>query len=112
MVYLWVNCAPPMDDFRTYFLGLTKPQRVELAGRAHSTAGVLQQVAYGHKNIELGFADVLVALGEGRYTLDGLPLTERAIRQRATREASVEWQRLHSCDACAVTGSEPERIEG
>lgn len=74
-------------DLRTHYKNLTADERESLAKAAEISPGMLAQVAYGHKEIELGFADVLVAKGGGNFDLDGLPLTERAKKQRALREA-------------------------
>lgn len=61
------------------------PDDRELFAAATGTStGMLTQVAYGHKQIELGFADVLVAKGNG-YGLDALPLTDRAKDQNRIR---------------------------
>lgn len=75
--------------FKTYYFALTPEGREKFAGLSGTSPGMLAQVAYGHKEIELGFADVLVAKGGGNFDLDGLPLTERAKKQRALREAPV-----------------------
>lgn len=73
-------------DFKAFFLDLSVAERDELAEHAGSTRGTLTQVAYGHKRVELGFADVLVKLGRGKLTLDDVPLTDNAARQRLIRE--------------------------
>ena len=72
-------------DFKTFFLGLTPDERLIYAERVASTVGYLNQVAYGHKRIELGAADVLVAVSNGAVTLADLPLTDRALQQHAIR---------------------------
>lgn len=72
-------------SFRTYFLALDAETRKAYADSAGSTVGYLTQVAYGNKQLELGFADVLVAVAGGKLELDDLPLTERAQAQRAIR---------------------------
>lgn len=74
-------------NFRAYFLGLDSAARAEFANKVGSTVGYLTQVAYGNKQIELGLADVLVAVSAGSLTLDDVPLTERAKVQHATRTA-------------------------
>ena len=77
-------------DFKDFFLGeLSVAQRDAFAGEAHSTRGLLTQVAYRNKSVELGFADVLVALSQGKVSLDGIPLTNRAKQQRRIRETSA-----------------------
>jgi hypothetical protein len=73
-------------DFKTFFLGMTVPQRDAFATKVMSTRGMLTQVAYGNKPVELGFADVICAVSGYAVSLDGLPLTENARRQRAVRE--------------------------
>lgn len=74
--------------FKDYFFGLPVAERESFAQRAGTTRGYLNQVAYGNKQIELGLADVLVALADG-VTLDELPLTDNARRQRAIREEAT-----------------------
>lgn len=74
-------------DIKTFYKSIGPEDRDALAKAADISPGMLAQVAYGHKEIELGFADVLVAKGGGNFDLDGLPLTERAKKQRALREA-------------------------
>lgn len=73
-------------DLKTHYKSLTVDERDALAKSAEISVGMLAQVAYEHKEIELGFADVLVAKGGGMFGLDGLPLTERAKKQRKLRE--------------------------
>lgn len=46
---------------------------------------MLAQIARGNKQIELGFADVIVAMAGGALTLEDLPLTERAEFQSKAR---------------------------
>jgi len=76
--------------FKDYFFGLPVNERESLAKQAGTSRGYLTQVAYGNKSIELGAADVLVALSGGAVTLDGLPLTTNATRQRLIRERRPE----------------------
>ncbi len=66
-----------MDKFRQHYLGLNGRAREALASTAGTTTGLLHQIVYGRKQIELGLADCLVALCDG-ITLDDLPLTDRA----------------------------------
>lgn len=73
-------------DFHTFYFGMAVPERELFAQRAYTSPNVLSQVAYQKKRVELGFADVLVTLSGGRLSLDSLPLTDRAARQRAIRE--------------------------
>ena len=75
-------------DFRTFFLGLAPSEREAYAGDAQTGVPTLLQVAYGNKQVELGFADVLVALAGGNLSIDDMPLTERAAKQHAIRVAS------------------------
>ena len=75
-------------DLKTHYKSLTVEERDALANSAEISVGMLAQVAYGHKKIELGFADVLVAKGGGAFGLDGLPLTDRAISQNKLREVA------------------------
>jgi hypothetical protein len=77
-------------DFKTFFFGLSVAERDLFAGRAHTSRGLLTQVAYKNKRIELGFADVLIALSGGQVTLDELPLTDNATRQRGIRDVRRE----------------------
>lgn len=76
-------------DFKKHYLSLTVEDREKLAASVKTSVGMLTQVAYGHKKIELGFADVLVAKGGGQFGLNGLPLTDRAESQRKLREVPV-----------------------
>lgn len=75
-------------EFKNYFLGLAPDGRAEFAQSVETSVGMLNQVAYGHKQIELGFADVLVAKGDGCFGLSDLPLTERAQKQAQLRQTS------------------------
>lgn len=72
-------------DFRTFYLGLDTHEREQFAKRCGTTRGYCNQVAYADKRIELGLADVFVAVSGGRLSLEGLPLTDRAHAQRAIR---------------------------
>lgn len=73
-------------DFKTFFFAKTIQDRDEFASRAGSSRGLLTQVAYGRKRVELGFADVIVALSGRSVDLDGIALTDNARRQRLLRE--------------------------
>ena len=77
-------------SFKTYFFGLPQPDREILAGKAGTSVAMLQQIAYGNKRVELGFADVLVAVSGGALTLQQIPMTERALSQHAIRTAPVK----------------------
>lgn len=72
-------------DFKTYFMGLSLPEREAFAEQVGSTVGYLKQVAYDNKRIELGFADAICAASGGRVTHDGLPLNDRARHHMAVR---------------------------
>lgn len=73
--------------FHDYFFSMSVAERDVFATSAGTSRGYLTQVAYENKRVELGFADVLVAVSGGRLGLDDLPLTENARQQRAIREA-------------------------
>lgn len=75
-------------SFQTFYLGLPVAERTAFAQRANTSRAVLQQVAYGMKKVELGFADVIVAVAGGGVTLDDLPLTENATKQRTIRSSA------------------------
>lgn len=75
-------------DFKTFFFGMPIPARDEFAARAGTSRPYLYKIAYRRRNVELGTADVLVALAEGAIDLDDLPLTEAAKRQRVIRTQS------------------------
>lgn len=71
-------------------MGLAPADRELYAIKAGTTVATLNQVAYGYKAVELGFADVLVAVApRGKLSLDDIPLTERAQRQQAIRSAEA-----------------------
>lgn len=72
-------------DFKTYYLRLTPAEREDFAQKAGTTTGYCNQLAYAHKQMELGMADVFVAVSGGALTLEALPLTERAERQMVLR---------------------------
>jgi len=50
---------------------------------------MLAQIARGNKQIELGFADVIVAVSGGNIALSDLPLTDRAVAQNEIRSNPV-----------------------
>lgn len=77
-------------DFKTFFTNLPVAERESFAQQAGTSRGYCNQVAYANKQIELGMADVFVALGGGHLTLDELPLTDRAAAQRLIRERVAE----------------------
>ena len=72
-------------DFKDYFFGLSADARDKFAQQAGTSTGYLTQVSYRNKRLELGFADVLCALSGGVVSLDDLPLTDNATRQREIR---------------------------
>lgn len=77
-------------DFKTFYLGLSVAKRESFAAKANTSRGYCNQVAYAGKEVELGMADVFVALSNGDMTLDDMPLTKRALTQRLIREGAVE----------------------
>ncbi|HAX23080.1 MAG TPA: hypothetical protein DCY64_22690 [Hydrogenophaga sp.] len=77
-------------DFKTYFTGLPIAERESFAQQAGTSRGYCNQVAYANKQIELGMADVFVAVSGGILDLDNLPLTDRAAAQRIIRERVAE----------------------
>lgn len=72
-------------EFKHYFFSLPRPEQESLAQRAGTSHQMLAQIARGNKQIELGFADVIVAMADGALTLEDLPLTERAEFQSKAR---------------------------
>lgn len=77
-------------DFHAFYFGMPVAERETFAQRANTSRGLLTQVAYRNKQIELGLGDVIVALAGGSVSLDDLPLTENAARQRAIRTGTFE----------------------
>lgn len=75
-------------DFKTFYTAKPVAERESFALQAGTTRGYCNQVAYAGKQIELGMADVFVALSDGKLTLSDLNLTERAVAQRGIREAA------------------------
>lgn len=82
-------------DFKTFYTAKPIAERESFAQQAGTTRGYCNQVAYAKKQIELGMADVFVALSDGQLTLSGLPLTERAVSQRAIRENTPAPRAAH-----------------
>ena len=74
-----------MNPFKLFFCELDRRGRAEFAERCGTTPGLLSKLVYGGGKVELGLADVMVALGGGRFSLDALPLTERARFQNEAR---------------------------
>lgn len=77
-----------MSTFKTFFMAMTPDERERYAASAGTTVGTLQQVVYANKRIELGFADALIAVAGDKLKLDDMPLTDRAMQQRAIREGA------------------------
>jgi hypothetical protein len=76
-------------SFKTFFLEKSVAGRETFARKAETTVGYCNQICYGGKHVELGMADVFVALSDGRLTLGDIPLTDRAVRQRQIRESTT-----------------------
>ena len=74
-----------MNSFKLFFSGLDRAGRAEFAVLCGTTPGLLNKLIYGGGRVELGLADVMVAVGCGRFVLADLPLTERAKAQHAAR---------------------------
>lgn len=72
-------------NFKEFFFGMSIPARDQFAARAGTSRPYLYKIAYRRRNIELGAADVLVALAGGAIDHDDLPLTAAAKRQRVIR---------------------------
>lgn len=67
--------------FKQHFEALSAEERESLAQKAGTSQQMLSQIARGNKDVELGFAQVIVALCGGAIGLQDLPLTERAKTQ-------------------------------
>lgn len=76
-------------DFKVFFFDMPVEERDAFAAKAQTSRGMLTQVAYRNKRIELGLADVICALSAHRVTLDDLPLTQNAARQREIRQSAA-----------------------
>lgn len=76
-------------DFKTFYLRMTVSERDQFAAAAGTTRGTCNQIAYAGKQIELGLADVFVAVSGNVLSLDTLPLTRRAMLQRRLRGAAI-----------------------
>ena len=72
-------------EFKNYFFSLPRSEQEAFAQRAGTSHQMLAQIARGNKQIELGFADVIVAMSGGALTLEDIPLTERAEFQSKAR---------------------------
>lgn len=66
-------------SFKDHFLSLGVPARDELALKAGTTRGLLNQVVYGGKRIELGLGLCLSKLCN--LPVEEMPLTDRARKQ-------------------------------
>lgn len=73
-----------MENLKVRILAMTPGERDALATAAGTTRGLLNQIAYGGKQIELGLADCFAALIPG-LRVEAMPLTERARRQARVR---------------------------
>lgn len=97
-------------DFKDFFLGeLSVSERDHFAASAQTTRGMLTQVAYRNKPVELGFADVLVALSRGKVSLDGIHLTDRAKQQRRIREGAAPIAITAAAPPAARTANAPRK---
>lgn len=74
-------------QLKPYLSILDGQGRAEFAALCGTSVPMLRQIAGGFKHVELGFADVLVAVSRGVLTLDELPLTPRAREQARIRAA-------------------------
>lgn len=72
-------------DFKNFYQALSQDERIEFATDVGTTVGLLHQLAYTDKEIELGLADVMVAKSRGKLSLASLPLTARAKFQDEAR---------------------------
>lgn len=79
--------------FKTIFFDMPKPKRTEVAASCGVSYFYLRDVAYGAKRVELGQADAIVAVFRGKVSLDDLPLTDNARKQRSIRETFGRWRR-------------------
>lgn len=74
-----------MNSFKLFFSKLDRAGRAEYAALCGTTPGLLNKLRYGGGRVELGLADVMVAVGCERFMLSDLPLTERAKAQHEAR---------------------------
>lgn len=81
-------------DFKTYYLSLSKQERSNFSEKVGTTLGYCHQLAYGDKQIELGLADVIVAVSNGALELSDLPLTARAEFQSKARISTTGKHRF------------------
>lgn len=81
-------------NFKEIWQSVPVGERDAVAARAGTTAGYLHQIAYSKdKEIELGLADVLVTIFDGRLTHADLPLTKRASYQFKVRSECAMFQK-------------------
>ena len=83
-------------SFKTYYLSLAVAERADFATQAGTTTGLCHQLAYtDSKRVELGLADAMVAVSNGRLSLDDIPLTDRAQFQREVRTTNQPKEAAH-----------------
>ncbi|WP_322470269.1 hypothetical protein SOM08_06085 [Hydrogenophaga sp. SNF1] len=75
-------------DFKTFYTSKPVNERESFAQQAGTTRGHCNQIAFAGRKVDLGMADVFVALSGGALTIDDIPLTDRANAQRAIREGA------------------------
>lgn len=85
-----------MNSFKLFFSELDRAGRAEFAALCGTTPGLLNKLIYGGGRVELGLADVMVAVGCGRFALSDLPLTERAKAQDIARSKSYGEGQPHA----------------
>lgn len=88
-------------NFKIFYTSKPVNERESFAQQANTSRSYCNQVAYAGKQIELGMADVFIALSEGVLTLDDLPLTEHAMSQREVRERSHKVMEVMRCELLA-----------
>lgn len=92
-------------SFKNFFLAMRVPERCAYAATCSTTYNYLKMVAYGGKTVDLGMADVLVAVAKGKISLDDIPLSDKAKRFRALREKHGRGWRVRPSTA-AVQSAE------
>lgn len=93
--------------FKDLFFAMAKAKRTEFAASCGVSYYYLRDVAYGHKRVELGQADAIVAVCRGRIDLDDLPLSDAARQQRTIRETFGRWRRRAAPPAQAAMEAQP-----
>lgn len=81
-------------SFRKFFLAMKVPERCAYAEACGTQYSLLKSLAYDMKQVDLGLADVLVAVSRGQISLDDVPLSEKAKRHRALREMHGKRRRV------------------